>query len=100
MREVIDVAIHTDSYDELIGLCQGFLTSKKSIESESLNDSHHIAIEIHDSHMKKRRCLANIDTIKWRKRYQKTLPKMWSKRSIIVLHVKLLAILVMRIWVK
>ena len=77
MREVIDIAIYTDSYDELIGLCQGF---QKSIKSELLNDSHHITnpiistrkerqpgrakstIEIQDSHIKKRRCLANIDT--------------------------------------
>ncbi len=33
MKEVIDIAINTNSYDELIGLCQGFLSSKQSIES-------------------------------------------------------------------
>jgi hypothetical protein len=71
----IDIAISTNSYDELIiGLCQGFLSSKQSIDSEQQIYLQNITnpvistregrppsraksttMEVQDSHAKKRK---------------------------------------------
>ena len=37
MRKAIDIAIATNSYDEFIGICHGFITDKQgNLESESM----------------------------------------------------------------
>ncbi|PKY46589.1 hypothetical protein RhiirA4_461486 [Rhizophagus irregularis] len=66
----IDIAISTNSYDELIiGLCQGFLSSKQSIDSEQQIDLQNITnpvISTREGRLPsraKRNLLSNIDNI-------------------------------------
>ncbi|RIB11965.1 hypothetical protein C2G38_2042230 [Gigaspora rosea] len=81
MKKVINIAINSNSYDELIGVCQQLLTSKQlSLNEDGQSENAPIAnpiistrrgrppgraksdVEIQESSTKKRRNLFNIDT--------------------------------------
>ncbi|CAG8688830.1 21981_t:CDS:2, partial [Racocetra persica] len=81
MKKVINVAINSNSYDELIELCQQFLTNKqlalnKDDQSKNIPIANPIVsarrgrplgrvksdVEIQESNTKKHHCLSNTDT--------------------------------------
>ncbi|RIB08601.1 hypothetical protein C2G38_2270667 [Gigaspora rosea] len=79
MRKVLDLAIYTNSYDELIGICQNFILDKQQIQEPQKDDELNIenprvtarkgrrpgraksTVEIQDNQLKKRRYLQPVN---------------------------------------